>query len=195
MKGAGFLGVSVGADGAHCLRPGLEAGAAGRPGDNQAGVQLPFTGRCPCCRASSSVPANRSPGSRPGASPGFKNEELSSERFSREGGRAGTWAGGAGGGWPRWRPSSRPFLSPQIQQAIHGQLQKRTVLIIAHRLSTVERAHLIVVLDKGRVVQQGTHQELLAQGGLYARLVQRQMLRLEPTLDCAVGHNAPPGDG
>ncbi|XP_024422695.2 ABC-type oligopeptide transporter ABCB9 [Desmodus rotundus] len=82
-----------------------------------------------------------------------------------------------------------------IQQAIHGQLQKRTVLIIAHRLSTVERAHLIVVLDKGRVVQQGTHQELLAQGGLYARLVQRQMLRLEPTLDCAVGHNAPPGDG
>ncbi|XP_028384836.1 ATP-binding cassette sub-family B member 9 isoform X1 [Phyllostomus discolor] len=82
-----------------------------------------------------------------------------------------------------------------IQQAIHGHLQKRTVLIIAHRLSTVERAHLIVVLDKGRVVQQGTHQQLLAQGGLYARLVQRQMLALEPALGCAVDHNEPPGDG
>nr|XP_005904744.1 PREDICTED: ATP-binding cassette sub-family B member 9 isoform X4 [Bos mutus] len=82
-----------------------------------------------------------------------------------------------------------------IQQAIHGNLQKHTVLIIAHRLSTVERAHLIVVLDKGRVVQQGTHQQLLAQGGLYARLVQRQMLGLEPTGDFTAGHREPPGNG
>ncbi|XP_006047264.2 ABC-type oligopeptide transporter ABCB9 [Bubalus kerabau] len=82
-----------------------------------------------------------------------------------------------------------------IQQAIHGNLQKHTVLIIAHRLSTVERAHLIVVLDKGRVVQQGTHQQLLAQGGLYARLVQRQMLGLEPTVDFTAGHREPPGNG
>ncbi|XP_066227173.1 ABC-type oligopeptide transporter ABCB9 isoform X3 [Saccopteryx leptura] len=80
-----------------------------------------------------------------------------------------------------------------IQQAIHGNLQKHTVLIVAHRLSTVERAHRIVVLDKGRVVQQGSHQQLLAQGGLYARLVQRQMLGLEPTLDCAAGYHEPPG--
>uniref|UniRef100_A0A8C9A3T7 ABC-type oligopeptide transporter ABCB9 n=1 Tax=Prolemur simus TaxID=1328070 RepID=A0A8C9A3T7_PROSS len=82
-----------------------------------------------------------------------------------------------------------------IQQAIHGNLQKHTVLIIAHRLSTVERAHLIVVLDKGRVVQQGTHQQLLAQGGLYAKLVQRQMLGLEPTSDHTAGNKEPPGDG
>nr|XP_005904741.1 PREDICTED: ATP-binding cassette sub-family B member 9 isoform X1 [Bos mutus] len=87
------------------------------------------------------------------------------------------------------------LLCPQIQQAIHGNLQKHTVLIIAHRLSTVERAHLIVVLDKGRVVQQGTHQQLLAQGGLYARLVQRQMLGLEPTGDFTAGHREPPGNG
>ncbi|XP_064434340.1 ABC-type oligopeptide transporter ABCB9 isoform X2 [Mirounga angustirostris] len=82
-----------------------------------------------------------------------------------------------------------------IQQAIHGNLQKHTVLIIAHRLSTVERAHLIVVLDKGRVVQQGTHQQLLAQGGLYAKLVQRQMLGLEPAADYSAGHREPPGSG
>ncbi|XP_059532782.1 ABC-type oligopeptide transporter ABCB9 isoform X1 [Myotis daubentonii] len=82
-----------------------------------------------------------------------------------------------------------------IQRAIHGNLQKHTVLIIAHRLSTVERAHLIVVLDKGRVVQQGTHQQLLAQGGLYAKLVQRQMLGLESALDCTAGHSEPGSGG
>ncbi|XP_058435801.1 ABC-type oligopeptide transporter ABCB9 isoform X2 [Marmota monax] len=82
-----------------------------------------------------------------------------------------------------------------IQQAIHGNLQKHTVLIIAHRLSTVEKAHLIVVLDKGHVVQQGTHQQLLAQGGLYARLVQRQMLGLEPASDYTAGHKEPLGNG
>ncbi|XP_055987343.1 ABC-type oligopeptide transporter ABCB9 isoform X2 [Sorex fumeus] len=80
-----------------------------------------------------------------------------------------------------------------IQQAIHGNLQRHTVLIVAHRLSTVERAHLIVVLDKGRVVQRGTHQQLLAQGGLYTKLVQRQMLTLEPTPSHAAAHQEPPG--
>ncbi|XP_044514692.1 ABC-type oligopeptide transporter ABCB9 isoform X4 [Gracilinanus agilis] len=70
-----------------------------------------------------------------------------------------------------------------IQQAIHGNLQKHTVLIIAHRLSTVEKAHSIIVLDKGRVVQQGTHKQLLTQGGLYAKLVQRQILGLEAGSD------------
>ncbi|XP_043832083.1 ABC-type oligopeptide transporter ABCB9 isoform X3 [Dromiciops gliroides] len=70
-----------------------------------------------------------------------------------------------------------------IQQAIHGNLQKHTVLIIAHRLSTVEKAHNIIVLDKGRVVQQGTHKQLLTQGGLYAKLVQRQILGLEAGTD------------
>uniref|UniRef100_A0A2K5QWU4 ABC-type oligopeptide transporter ABCB9 n=1 Tax=Cebus imitator TaxID=2715852 RepID=A0A2K5QWU4_CEBIM len=82
-----------------------------------------------------------------------------------------------------------------IQQAIHGNLQKHTVLIIAHRLSTVEHAHLIVVLDKGRVVQQGTHQQLLAQGGLYAKLVQRQMLGLEPATDFTASHKEPVANG
>lgn len=53
------------------------------------------------------------------------------------------------------------------------------MLVIAHRLSTVERAHNIIVLDKGRVVQQGSHKELMEEGGLYAKLVQRQILGLE----------------
>ncbi|KAM9102399.1 ATP-binding cassette sub-family B member 9 isoform X6 [Sarcophilus harrisii] len=91
-----------------------------------------------------------------------------------------------------------------IQQAIHGNLQKHTVLIIAHRLSTVEKAHSIIVLDKGRVVQQGTHKQLLTQGGLYAKLVQRQILGLEAgtgddsgggrpeTMRFPPGHQEPP---
>ncbi|XP_039361345.1 ATP-binding cassette sub-family B member 9 isoform X1 [Mauremys reevesii] len=66
-----------------------------------------------------------------------------------------------------------------IQQAIYGDLQNHTVLVIAHRLSTVEKAHNIIVLDKGRVVQQGVHKELMEEGGLYSKLVQRQILGLE----------------
>ncbi|XP_072000196.1 ABC-type oligopeptide transporter ABCB9 [Engystomops pustulosus] len=62
-----------------------------------------------------------------------------------------------------------------IQQAMNSDLQGRTVLIIAHRLSTVEKAHNIIVLDRGRVVQQGTHKELMEEGGLYFQLVQRQV--------------------
>ncbi|NXE53524.1 ABCB9 protein, partial [Casuarius casuarius] len=66
-----------------------------------------------------------------------------------------------------------------IQQAIYGDLQHHTVLVIAHRLSTVEKAHNIVVLDKGRVAQQGSHKQLMEEGGLYCKLVQRQILGLE----------------
>ncbi|XP_069820091.1 ABC-type oligopeptide transporter ABCB9 isoform X1 [Dendropsophus ebraccatus] len=62
-----------------------------------------------------------------------------------------------------------------IQQAMNSDLQGRTLLIIAHRLSTVEKAHNIIVLDRGRVVQQGTHKDLMEEGGLYSQLVQRQV--------------------
>jgi ATP-binding cassette subfamily B protein len=61
-----------------------------------------------------------------------------------------------------------------IQSALRELLQGRTALIIAHRLSTIQFADRIVVVHKGRIREEGTHQELLARGGLYARLYELQ---------------------
>jgi subfamily B ATP-binding cassette protein MsbA len=66
-----------------------------------------------------------------------------------------------------------------IEDALGKLLVGRTTLIIAHRLSTVRRADRLLVMDRGRVVEEGTHAELLELGGLYARLYQRQF-RDEP---------------
>jgi len=57
-----------------------------------------------------------------------------------------------------------------VQAAMEALMQGRTTIVIAHRLSTIERVDRIVVLDNGRVAEQGTHAELLARGGLYAKL-------------------------
>ncbi len=57
-----------------------------------------------------------------------------------------------------------------VQQALEALMKGRTSLVIAHRLSTIARAHRIIALEAGRIVEQGNHAELLAHGGLYARL-------------------------
>jgi ATP-binding cassette subfamily B protein len=62
-----------------------------------------------------------------------------------------------------------------VQEALERLMEGRTTLVIAHRLSTVQGADLVVVLDEGCIVEQGTHDELLGQGGVYGKLVERQL--------------------
>jgi len=56
-------------------------------------------------------------------------------------------------------------------------MEGRTTFVIAHRLSTVRRADLILVMDKGRIVERGTHDELLAKGGLYKEIHDLQLMQ------------------
>ena len=82
-----------------------------------------------------------------------------------------------------------------VQQALTAALVGRTSLVIAHRLSTVRDADRILVVDDGRIVQSGTHEELLARGGLYAELYRTQFAPVTPVgadAGWAEGASAPP---
>jgi ATP-binding cassette subfamily B protein len=66
-----------------------------------------------------------------------------------------------------------------VQAALEAAMRDRTTIVIAHRLATVQRASCIVVMDHGSIVESGTHAELVARGGLYARLATMQF-ELQP---------------
>jgi ATP-binding cassette subfamily B protein len=67
-----------------------------------------------------------------------------------------------------------------VQQGLDQAMAGRTVLVIAHRLSTVQEADRILVLEAGRIVEQGSHAELMASGGRYRDLCERQFIQMEP---------------
>ena len=69
-----------------------------------------------------------------------------------------------------------------IQRAIEATMRGRTTLAIAHRLSTILRADLILVYERGRIVERGTHAQLLAQNGVYAGLYHEQFEASAPGL-------------
>jgi subfamily B ATP-binding cassette protein MsbA len=65
-----------------------------------------------------------------------------------------------------------------VQVGLENMMENRTSIVIAHRLSTVQTADLIVVMSKGRIVEQGTHEQLLRMNGNYANLVSLQSLEV-----------------
>ena len=63
-----------------------------------------------------------------------------------------------------------------VQDALNALLKGRTSLVIAHRLSTIHNADKIIVIEHGRIAEQGTHHELMERGGIYAHLIEMQQL-------------------
>jgi subfamily B ATP-binding cassette protein MsbA len=70
------------------------------------------------------------------------------------------------------------FTEREIQAAMARLSENRTLMVVAHRLSTIRNADIVLVMDKGRLVEQGTHRELLARRGIYWQMVMHQRLDL-----------------
>ena len=129
------------------------------------------------------------PRGRPDRGPGPRRCPTGSTRWSATAATASPAASGSGSRSPgccsrrrrSWSSTRRPptsTASPRhaVQRALDAALEGRTSLVIAHRLSTVRNADQILVVDDGRIVQRGTHAELLAEGGLYADLYRTQFV-------------------
>jgi len=71
------------------------------------------------------------------------------------------------------------YTEEEILSRLRGVMRQRTSIIVAHRVSTVREADLIVVLDRGRITERGTHEELVRSNGAYAEMYRRQLLEEE----------------
>jgi ATP-binding cassette subfamily B protein len=71
------------------------------------------------------------------------------------------------------------YTEEEILARLAGVMRQRTTIIVSHRVSTVRGADQILVLDDGRIAERGTHDELVAHGGLYATLYRKQLLEEE----------------
>ena len=74
-----------------------------------------------------------------------------------------------------------PEVEAAIQESLFAMMEGKTVIAIAHRLSTIAALDRLIVLDEGRIVEEGSHSELVASGGLYAQLWKRQSGGFLPT--------------